>query len=270
MAVLTGYFDDSKTDGRVLTLAGYVGGERHWQMFEDQWAAVLDRFEVPYFHMKEFGQPKEKSVYEKWLPPEEHNRERAHFMAGLVRAIGRSQLKGFSSIVRISDLERFNQENGLSLEAYPLAVYANMVTIGRANPKAVVSLIFDRAEQIGSKLIKAQTYANSDTYYRGVTDRIQLTALSKSLTWRNVRPLQAADLIAWEVRKHHLNQYDWWNDRPDDLSAAIDSLEQWSIQNGVTPRKSLEALLEESEIPGILWDYKVLCEAHKARGGVWN
>jgi hypothetical protein len=38
MAALTGYFDDSRTEGLIFTLAGYVGGERHWEMFQDQWA----------------------------------------------------------------------------------------------------------------------------------------------------------------------------------------------------------------------------------------
>jgi hypothetical protein len=266
MAALTGYFDDSG-DGKVLTLVGYVGGERHWEMFEEQWAAVLDRFEVPYFHMREFGDP--EGVYKKWLPTKDHYKEIALFKAGLARAIGRSQLKGFGSILRLNDLDRFNAEKGLSLEPYPLAAYANMIWIGNANPKSAINLIFDRTEHVSSKLKKAKRYADSDTYYPGVTDLIQPYPLNKGLTWRNVRPLQAADFIAWEIRKHHLNQYDWWNDRPNDLAMAVDDLERWAVSHQVTARKSLEALLEESEVPGVLWDYTVLCEAHEARGGVW-
>ena len=91
-----------------MTLAGYVGGEPHWEVFEEQWAAVLDRFEVPYFHMKEFGDP--NGVYQKWLPAKDHYEEIKVFMAGLARAIGRSQLKGFGSILRLNDLDRFNAE----------------------------------------------------------------------------------------------------------------------------------------------------------------
>jgi hypothetical protein len=198
MAVVSGYFDDSR-DGKVLTLAGYVGGEPHWEVFEEQWAAVLDRFEVPYFHMKEFGDP--NGVYQKWLPAKDHYEEIKVFMAGLARAIGRSQLKGFGSILRLNDLDRFNAEKGQSLEPYPLAAYANMVWIGNANPKSVINLTFDRTEQISSKLKKAKSYADSDRYYPGVANLIQLNPLNKGLTWRNVRPLQAADFIAWEIRK---------------------------------------------------------------------
>jgi hypothetical protein len=42
MAVLTGYFDDSQTDGLIFTLAGYVGGERHWEVFQEQWNRALN------------------------------------------------------------------------------------------------------------------------------------------------------------------------------------------------------------------------------------
>jgi hypothetical protein len=48
MAVLTGYFDDSRTDGLIFTLAGYVGGERHWEVFQEQWHRALDLHEAPY------------------------------------------------------------------------------------------------------------------------------------------------------------------------------------------------------------------------------
>jgi hypothetical protein len=48
---------------------------------------------------------------------------------------------------------------------------------------------------------------------------------------------------------------------------------QWSEKKfGVQlpARKSLDALLESAAIEGVLWDYKTICEAHEARGGVWS
>jgi hypothetical protein len=272
MAAITGYFDDSRTDGLLLTLAGYVGGERHWEVFQEQWSAVLDRFEVPYFHMKEFGDP--DGPYKKWLPAKDHQKEIASFFAALARAIGRSQLKGFGSVVRLKDLERFNREHNLELEAYPLAAYGNMLWLGKQNPQTVISAVFDRIEQISSKLERAEIYAKSDNYYPGVCDLIQPIPLNKSLTFRNVRPLQAADFSAWEIRKHHVNQNEWWEseDRPTDPNEALIHLMEWSEKRfGVQlpARKSLDALLESAALDGVVWDYKVLCEAHKARRGVW-
>jgi hypothetical protein len=79
MAALTGYFDDSRTEGRIFTLAGYVGGERHWEVFQEQWNRALDLHEVPYFHMREFG--KDSGPYKKWLPAKDHQRETPKFPA---------------------------------------------------------------------------------------------------------------------------------------------------------------------------------------------
>lgn len=273
MAALTGYFDDSRTDGLVLTLAGYVGEEWQWSSFEERWQAALDRHDVPYFHMKEFCDP--NGPYKKWLPPEEHQREIARFLGSLARTIRVSRLKGFGSIVRLKDLDRFNTEHNQVLEPYPLAAYGCMLWIGKQNPNSVVSAIFDRVEQVSSKLEKAQVYARSDTYYPGVTDLVQPIPLNKALTFRNVRPLQAADFAAWEIRKHHLNQNEWWEleERPAKADEALIHLMEWSRQRfgkQIAARKSLEALLESAEIPGVLWDYHTICDAHEARGGVWS
>lgn len=272
MAALSGYFDDSRTDGLVLTIAGYLGEEWQWNTFEERWQADLDRNGVPYFHMKEFCDP--DGPYKKWLPAEKHQSEISQFFGALARTIKLSRLKGFGSIVRLKDLERFNEKHNQTLEPYPLAVYGCMIWIGKCNPQSIVSAIFDRVEQVSSKLAKAQVYAESDTYYQGVTDLIQPIPLNRALTWRNVRPLQAADFAAWEIRKHHLNQNEWWElkDRPTKVDEAILHMMEWSQRRFGTQlpaRKSLEALLESAEIPGVLWDYHTLCEAHEARGGVW-
>jgi hypothetical protein len=269
MAALTGYLDDSH-DGSIFALAGYVGGERHWEVFEEQWGRVLDRYEVPYFHMKEFDDP--GGPYKKWLPIKEHKRQVASFFGAVARAIGRSQLKGFGSIVRIKDLKRFNQRHGQNIEPYPLAAYGCMTWIGKANPDVVVSAIFDRCERITSRLKKATIYCESDIYYAGTTNLIQPIPLRKDVTFRKVRPIQAADFAAWEIRRHHLRQNDWWEleDRPRRASEVFLQLMEWSENKGLQPRKSLEALLENAELPGVLWDYNTLCEAHEARGGVWR
>src|SRR5262249_45367653 len=154
----------------------------------------------------------------------------ASFLGALARAISRSQLKGFGSIVRIKDLDRFNRENQLRLEPYPLAVYGCMLWIGKQNPDAVVSAVFDHIERVSSKLKRADIYAKSDTYYAGVTDRIQPIPLNKRLTFRDVPAIQAADFAAWEIRKHHLNQNEWWElpDRPKRPDEGLPHLMEWS------------------------------------------
>src|ERR1700691_3026173 len=59
VAAITGYFDTSgkasSASAIELVVSGFVSTRKKWNRFEEQWQAVLEEFEVPYFHMKEFG-----------------------------------------------------------------------------------------------------------------------------------------------------------------------------------------------------------------------
>jgi hypothetical protein len=100
MAVIKGYFDDSrsnKDDGHsnrnIWTLAGYAGNDDQWRRFETEWPKLMADHGVPWFHMKEFGEP--NGVYSKWYPYEDHQNEIIHFLQDITRIIGFSFLDGF-------------------------------------------------------------------------------------------------------------------------------------------------------------------------------
>jgi hypothetical protein len=128
VALISGNFDDSQSTGDVWTVAGYVGYSAQWDYFEGLWTEALARHGVPYFHMKEMAGP--SGPFAKWLPPQEHTEEVAAFFKDLVAAIRKSGLYMVSSTVWLKDLERFNQETGVGLEAYPLATHACLAMIG--------------------------------------------------------------------------------------------------------------------------------------------
>jgi hypothetical protein len=274
-ALIKGWLDDSRR-GPIWAVGGYVGGDHRWEAFHTYWPMALANHDVPYFHMREMANP--KGVFGKWHPPHEHKAELADFFGGLAKVIGQSRLVGICSLVRIADLERFNGERGLSLEPYSLAVYGCMLLTARDNLRGMpIELVFDHVEQVESKLRKARAYADSDQKYEpGICDAVVTTGLSKALTWRDIPALQAADFFAWELRKNHENVSEWFEfmNKPDDWDERWDHFEQWSLQkfgSKVPPtRKSAAALLEGKEFYAMIWDYKNLCDAHGARGGVWT
>ncbi|MGP0095285.1 MAG: hypothetical protein ACLPKB_35830 [Xanthobacteraceae bacterium] len=269
----TGYFDDSRTDGQVFTVAGFVGASPPWEQFEKEWPLMLARHDVPYFHMKEMADP--NGQFKKWLPPQEHEAEVKAFFSDMASVIGECGFGAFGATVRIKDLERFNSEKGLELDPYSLAAYGCMVHIKQVYPTDIVNLFFDRIEKVKSRLDKAVKYAEADEYYTGVAGFIQPIPIQKNLTFRNIRPLQAADFLAWEARKHHVQQNEWWEmeDRPETWDARFQHYQEWSREKFGTrlppPRKSLDALLKQMNFEGIVWDYRALNIAHEARGGVW-
>jgi hypothetical protein len=114
-----------------------------------------------------------------------------------------------SSAVWISDLNRFNAETGLAIRPYPLAAYACMSQIAIKYGNLPVTAVFDRIEKVESKLATARSYADNDRIFPGLCYYVATGTLPKPLTSRDVPALQAADFIAWEVRKAHFRMKEW-------------------------------------------------------------
>ena len=62
MAALTGYFDASGKASNPfaieLVVSGFISTPKKWNQFEQYWQALLDEFDLPYFHMREFAPSK--------------------------------------------------------------------------------------------------------------------------------------------------------------------------------------------------------------------
>jgi len=273
--MMSGYFDDSRTEGEVLAIAGFVGIERKWKRFDKLWPAFLARHGVPYAHMKEMNSP--SGPFAKWLPAKEHADELKSYFSDMDGTLHQSKFDRFGSIVRLRDLEKFNKENGLSLDPYALAIYACILHIKRRYFGAIINLFFDRFDHAKSRIDKGLEYAKTDRTDPGVTELIQPIPIQAGLTYQQVRPIQAADFLVWEIRKHNFEQSEWWdslNVPTLGWSERFESYKSWSREkygtNLPTPRKSLEALVRNSNVKGLMWDYPGLCIAHEARGGVWS
>jgi hypothetical protein len=272
-ALIKGWMDDSRR-GPLWAVGGYVGGHHRWECFDDYWPMALANHDVPYFHMKEMRNP--KGVFGKWHPPQDHKQELADFFGGLAAVIKQSCLVGICSLVRQSDLDRFNEEYGTAIEPYPLAAYGCMLLTARDNLEGMpIELVFDNVEKVHSKLGKAREYADSEKIYEpGLCDAVVTTPLPKGLTWREVPALQAADFFTWEFRKNHEKINEWHElvDKPDDWDERWDHMDLWlkeKFGEESVLRKSAAALLDGSEFYTLVWDYKNLVDSHKARGGVW-
>lgn len=165
--MLKGYFDDSQTEEKFGTpnwvVGGYIGDDTHWDYYNTFWPMALANHSVAYYHGKEFLDP--TGPYSKWQPLYEHKEEIAAFINDLAKVIGRSGLRGFAAIVRLPDLNKFNQNHELKLEPYPLAVYGSMIAISNEYDFERMEIMFDHVEHVESKLVTARRYADADGYY---------------------------------------------------------------------------------------------------------
>jgi hypothetical protein len=273
MATLKGYADDSRP-GSIWVVAGYLGADHKWEAFDERWPKLLDKHQVPYFHMKEIGKP--KGVYAKWHPLKDHQAEMAAFFNDMTAVIGECWLTGFYSIVRIDDLERFNAETGLHLLPYSLAAYGCLLMIANEYGDLTSEVFFDRVEKAHSKLSKAMEYAESDRYWGDGLKNVSLVPVQEGVTFRDLAPLQPADFFAWELQRNHLNNDEWHAlpGRSLDEDKRWRDFQDWSRRKYGTEkpvgRKSLLSLMDRAApVSGIIWDYDQLRRANELRGGVW-
>jgi hypothetical protein len=157
MVVLKGYFDDSGDDidpkHRVCAVAGYVATNENWKKLEDSWPVVLEKFGVPFLHMKEFGNPSPDGEYAHLSGDKEKTIE---FLAEITALIKKCELRGFGSAVRIADLKRFNEEENLNIGAYPLALYGAILEFFRAFPDVMSEIVVDHLAKAESKITTAK------------------------------------------------------------------------------------------------------------------
>ncbi len=143
MAAFRGYFDESgkendpKLKDSACVVAGYVTHRDSWADTEKRWMGVLSQFNLPYMHMKEFAHSEKDTPFESWRGDE---KRRAALINALTGVISNSDLFGVGAVIRLPDLRRFNEESGLSLNAYSFGMYACLCELSKKYPEATSRL----------------------------------------------------------------------------------------------------------------------------------
>ena len=296
MYALKGYFDESgdERDAQhaALSVAGYVGATCSWPAFEERWQGVLKEFDVPYLHMRELQH--RRGAFAAWAKsdPKADVRE-ASFLGKLAGAIGEAGLEPFGAAISLSGLRRFNVETGAGLDAKALAIYGCVLDIRRRHAHDTINLVFDRMDGGSATVELAKRYAASDSYYPDARNFPVCRILPKGGPEgsRNTPGLQAADFLAWEVRKNYVLKREWLESdvASPDSQDWDNSLFKWWIKDRIEhmqknnikelplgldmTRRSLSALGDAApadQINGIIWMYRTLVRAHEVRKGNWS
>jgi hypothetical protein len=290
---LFGYFDESG-DSRdaqhgALAVAGYVGSQSAWAVFEHGWLAALSEFDVPYLHMRELT--KRIGAFASWTKGDPDFDERVGRLLGrLAQVIGAAGLKGFGATIVLKDVDRFNTETGLRLDAKALAIYACALEVRQVFPVETLDLLVDRMDRGNLMIERARKYGLTDSHYTALKNFPSFRVLPKSGAHgsRNTPGLQAADFLAWEARKNYELKRTWFEgDHPAPDSADWGrSLFDWHLKDRIKHmvktgaisvplrvdllRRSFSALADASAIEGAIWDYRTLSQANAAHRGVWQ
>jgi hypothetical protein len=204
VVLFAGTFDDSGDQDdpqhNCASLGGYIGPAEAWECFEIEWKDVLDTFNVPYLHMREFKDP--TGHYAHLLKDRD---KMALFFGALADVIGHCGLFAFGSVVRISDLKRFNVEFSADIDGYSLTLADCLGNISLQFPGTRMELRVDRVPKAVSKITLAHQYLSSSKSHpeciQNVETFISVMPYTEGMTFRTVQAIQAADFAAWEMRK---------------------------------------------------------------------
>jgi len=196
--MLVAYIDDSGTDrkGHVATLAGFIASAEQWHEFSGKWRSVLNQHpRIEYFKMKEAHRLEDQ--FKEFSVPERDQR-----VSQLAALIGELKPHAVASVVWWEDFREFQKCFTNPVQVY-LVLYQSvfwtiLTTLRLRFPGEQVEIVYDEQGALGTKAASVNDWATLalSKRYRSVLAGNPVHRDSK-----RVLPLQAADMLAWHIRR---------------------------------------------------------------------
>jgi len=195
-AMFTGYFDEAGGEDHGFTVVtGWIASIREWERFETDWKILLAKYNLPYFHMKEFSQS--KGPFESWYKQEGR---RSNFLRLAVEIIACYVKQGFACYVDHAVFDKVNANYDLSTAIGVPYSLAGRDCVAHSN-----QWLLNRKEELPIEYF-FESGADGEEELRRIMRKDGLPELifkpSRDREGeRGVIPLQAADFAAYELRK---------------------------------------------------------------------
>lgn len=235
----TAYFDDSgKKEQKILVVGGYVATVHGWGKFCADWRLALAKKHIAEFKRADFNMHKIGD----WPQP-----ERGRFLRDLAQIIHSYTKHAFCYAVNMPDWCRANETYQMAEKNYyPYPLCARTCIKGvrewcdeNGYDKGEVEYVFDGGSEHAGHLIELLK-RDVDPLLRELTPA---PANSKK-----VRPIQAADYFAWEVRRQIVKDP---NPHPRDAYATLLGLLRIPAKasTGIYDLDALRKLCKAAHIP---------------------
>ena len=202
IAVFDRSADDESADGGTA-VAGFVSTAEQWALWEEDWNTVLGKFGAPYFHMREFGASRGAFAGDKW----QDENYRRYFVAELVGTIKKWAVVTVGGYMEHQIYRDANQlcEVDETFNPYAecgrnCALKVNEFVRGVLNSTLPISCVFDHGDEGRGMLIELMRLCNLPApIFRN--SRMSLKHPERDIENPPFVPLQAADLLSWEIRR---------------------------------------------------------------------
>lgn len=199
------YLDESghPADSAVVTVAAVVSDEQGWHVFEEQWAHTLQKYGISTFHMTDYENRKKE--FKHWGP---HERKARNFIIDLSKIF--TDTLRFACVFSVA-MEDWNAAMQVKFEDHRLKTVGPWLPLFLTCAESMYKTpMIPNQQRIAfwfeeNRLLKAPAKEHFDKWKKthGFDDRLQsLTFSDKGIHLG----FQAADLLAYEGRKHYLNR----------------------------------------------------------------
>lgn len=208
--MLIGYFDETghakDERQRFVGVAGLVASATQWEVFERKWNLTLKEFNLPFFHMKDFATS--KNIFAGWS-----ELKRRKLYGKLIRTMAVTHPLPVGSVISLEDYRSLTDDERMLLQdpyyfgmfacvVYPLFLLENKSLDVKFAPVLSEQREFkSRAELIIGALM--QDFELAERLISPIFQDMKV-----------IVPLQAADIVAYELYKEFERQRYRSNDKP--------------------------------------------------------
>lgn len=242
------YFDESYTHPPaplVYSVGGYVSSYMQWKKFQKEWKLALAKAGIKYFHMVEFHAC--KPPYGEWS-----KQKRVSFLQSLHKIIHKRVQRSFVSTVIMEDYDRLTAEQKRAFGTpHAYAAVNCMKHIAKwceANKyNGPMAYVFEKGSAHDKEIRRL--------FEKGLGDKEKEFYRVGSFEFadkRDVIPLQASDILAYEVSKEVSRQRDKGSTRLTRESLKnlhLSRLDTWVYSTAEHFTESWILMLEQGLVP---------------------
>jgi hypothetical protein len=199
--IYTVYLDESGTHqgAKSLIVAGYLALEEEWTAFELEWRAALSDYQVAAFHATDFAN--QVAPFDGWS-----SKKRLEFFESLTSIIARHAWAGYAVFIPIDRYTKAVSERAAKMLGGPYGLAALRLffdvadTLRAVDPMAEIAYVLEDGARGKGQILKV--YELKQQY-----DNLRIRSLRFG-TKDHFVPLQAADVLAYELYREHTRQID--------------------------------------------------------------
>ena len=199
--LISAYFDESsegKAQAGILAVAGYVFTAARHRVFESRWGRMLAKYRLPYFHMSECNANSGEFARLTALECDDCARS-------AIKIARENTLHGAAYVLKQEDYRLVLQDKGFACDAYSCRLWSALLHMAKwrdnNRPNNDLHLHFEQGYSTQARAHELLQLVSQDPRFKQDVRMTRHAFFNKDASYQG----QAADLLAWHVRKGYSN-----------------------------------------------------------------